>query len=243
MAGEIIYGLHAVEEALLSGQQVNRVYIAKESHAKGCKRILGKAKELAIPIDPIPQAKLNELTRTQDHQGIAVSISPVEYTDLGAILANADTRSTIVMLDRIQHPKNLGMIIRIAAATGAKAVVLPKRGGALVDDSVVRASAGTVFRIPIVPVSNVSTALRKLQDAGYWIYGLDAHGDAAIMDVDWPEKCVLVIGNESTGLRPGTAKVCDQLVRIPLENEVESLNAAVAAGIALYQIKNRTQPK
>jgi 23S rRNA (guanosine2251-2'-O)-methyltransferase len=243
MAGQIVYGLHAVEEAILSGHRVNRVYLAGESHAKGCKRVLDKAKQLAIPVDSVPQAKLNEITGTQDHQGIAAAISPVEYAELGTVLSIASAASTIVVLDQIQHPKNLGMIIRIAAGAGAQAVVIPKRGSALIDDSVVRASAGTVFRIPIALVSNLGNTLRNLKDAGYWVYGLDAQGDATVMDVAWAEKCVLVVGNESTGLRSGTAKACDQLVSIPLENEVESLNAAVATGIALYQMKSRTQPK
>ena len=236
MAGEIIFGLNAVEEAVLSNHPVNRIYFANESRAKGYKRVATAAKEKSIVIDYVPQAKLNDMTGTRDHQGVAAAVSPVSYSSLDDCLSGCGSQSVLVALDQIQHPKNLGMIIRTAVGAGADGVILVSRGGALIDESVVRASAGTVFKIPLVQANNIGQTLRTLKDAGYWVYGLDADGEQNVLDMNWPDRCVLVVGNESKGLRVGTRKVCDQLVSIPLKNEVESLNAAMAAGITLYQI-------
>lgn len=236
MAGNVVGGVRAVSEALAQARRVNRLYIAKESHAKAAKGLVDQAKSARIPVDYIPQAKLNELTGTRDHQGVAAAVSPVEYTPLDTLLARCGERATLLMLDQVQHPKNLGMIVRSAAGAGASGIVVPSRGGALLDESVVRASAGTVFRIPIASVSNLSQTARRLKSEGLWVYGLDGEAKQSIYETPWPERTVLVAGNESAGIRPGLRKVCDELVRIPLANGVESLNVAVAVSVTLFHI-------
>jgi 23S rRNA (guanosine2251-2'-O)-methyltransferase len=236
MAGDVVYGVNAVGEALRSGRGINRIYVAKESRARGIDPLLDEARARRVPFDFVPQAKLNELTGTREHQGIAATVSPLEYTSLEECLRQCPPVATLLVLDQVQHPKNLGMLIRSAAAAGASGVLLTARGGALLDESVVRASAGTVFHVPVVTCSNLSQAMRSLQDAGFWIYGLDAKGPDNIFDVKWPARCALVVGNESEGLRPGVAKACDHLVHIPLAREIDSLNAAIAASVAMFQV-------
>jgi 23S rRNA (guanosine2251-2'-O)-methyltransferase len=236
VAGDIVFGLNAVTEALSAGRGINRIYIAKESHVRGIDPLLDEARARKVPFDFVPQAKLNELTGTREHQGIAAAVSPLEYTTLNDCLSQCPPEATLLVLDQVQHPKNLGMLIRSAAAAGASGVLLTARGGALLDESVVRASAGTVFHVPVVPCGNLSQALRTLQDANFWIYGLDAKGPDNIFDVKWPARCALVVGNESEGLRPGVAKACDHLIHIPLAREIDSLNAAIAASVALFQV-------
>lgn len=236
MAGEIIYGMNGVSEALRSGRRVNRLYLAKESRARGTDALIDAARERRIPFDFVPQAKLNELTGTREHQGVAAAVSPLEYATLEACLAACPPQATLLILDQVQHPKNLGMLIRSAVGAGACGVLLPSRGGALLDESVVRASAGAVFHVPVVLCGNLAQAIRAVQDAGFWVYGLDAKGSENVFRVDWPARCAVVVGNESEGLRPVVAKACDVLVRIPLSGGLDSLNAAVAASVALFQV-------
>lgn len=237
MNQHIIYGLNALREALHDPGRLNRVYFAKESRAHGYKGLVDDVKGAGVRFDFVPQAKLNELTGTQEHQGVAAVISPVEYHTLDAILAACPARATVLALDQIQHPKNLGMLLRTAMGAGVAAVLLCGRGGALVDSDVLRASAGTALRMPLVNCKNLTQSLRTLRNAGFWIYGLDGAANCSVEDVSWPERCVLVVGNETKGLRPGVLKVCDETVSIRLDNDVESLNAAVATGIALFRMR------
>lgn len=237
MAGKIICGLNPVREALASGRYANRLYIAKESPAKGANKLVDIARAQSLPVDYVPQAKLNALTGTQEHQGIASAISPVEYITLDACLEACPPRATLLLLDQIHNPRNLSLIIR--TATGAGALVLAARGGALLDETVLRASAGTVLRLPISRCPNLSQAIRKLKEESFWIYGMEPHGGQNVFTTDWPERCALVAGNETTGLRSGVRKACDALVTIPLETDLDSLNVAIATGIGLFQARER----
>ena len=236
MSAQVIHGLNAVREALASGRRVNRVFLAKESRAKNFQQVVDAARAIQVPFEFVPQAKINELTGTQEHQGIAATVSPIDYATLEACLAQCPPVATLLLLDQVQHPRNLGMIIRSASGAGAVGVVLVSRGGALLDDDVVRASAGAIFRVPVVQCGNLSTAIVTLKEAGFWVYGLDAGGTDNLFQTRWPERCAFVLGNETDGIRPGLRKNCDALVRIPLANEMDSLNVAVAAAVALFHV-------
>jgi 23S rRNA (guanosine2251-2'-O)-methyltransferase len=235
MSGKLVHGLNAVREALRASSRVNRVYVAREAKSRATDEILDLAREARVPFDFVPLAKLNSMTGTGDHQGVAAGISPVEYVDLADVLANCGEHACLLALDQVQHPRNLGMIIRTAVGAGANALLVPARGGALLDDQVVRASAGTVMHLPIVPCANLSQTLRQLKEKEFWIYGLAGQGKQSVFKTNWGARSVLVMGSESKGIRPGVAKVCDDLLRIPLANDLDSLNVAVAAGIALFQ--------
>jgi 23S rRNA (guanosine2251-2'-O)-methyltransferase len=231
-----IYGVRAVAEALSAGARVNRVYFAKESRARAAKELAETAKAQGVRFDFVPQAKLNALAGTQEHQGIVASVSPVGYTTLEDFLAVCPTTACVLVLDHVQHPKNLGMLVRTAAAAGADALVLSSKGGALLDEAVLRASAGALFHVPVINARNVAQTLDSLKGAGFWVYGLDASEGESVFEVEWPARCVLVAGNETKGLRPGVRKACDAGVRIPLARNMDSLNVAVAAGVALFQV-------
>lgn len=238
MAGENIHGVNAVREALQHPERINRILVAKESRAPACKELIDVAKGHKIVVDFVPQAQLNARCNTREHQGIMAQVSPLGYTSLEEVIAGCGATATILVLDRVQHPKNLGMLIRSAAGAGVAGVVLASRGGALLDESVVRASAGTVLRTPVAAVPNLNQALKKLRAADFWIYGLDAGGTNNVFQMDWPDRVVLVAGNETEGIRPGVRKGCDEIVSIPLENNLDSLNVAVATSIALFQVRN-----
>ena len=235
MPAQTIHGLNAVREALASGRSVNRLYLAKESRAKGFKVLVDLAKAQSVPHDFVPQAKLNKLTGTREHQGVAATISPLEYADLKRLIADCPKQAVILVADRVQHARNLGIIIRTAAGAGAHAVLITGKGGALADDTVIRASAGAAFRIPVAQTNKLPEALRNLKSAGFWIFGLDGKAKKKLFDVSWPERAAIVVGNETSGIRPGVRKCCDEMLRVPLADDLDSLNVAVAAGIALFQ--------
>ncbi|NIA15833.1 MAG: 23S rRNA (guanosine(2251)-2'-O)-methyltransferase RlmB [Nitrospiraceae bacterium] len=236
MNPKAVFGRNAVEEALRAHAEVNRLYLAKESRAPWADAILDEARERRIRFDFVPQAKLNEICGSHEHQGVVAIVSPVAYTTLEECLQRCGPQATLLALDRVQNPRNLGMMIRTALGAGVAAVLVPARGGALLDDDVTRASAGALFHVPIVKCGNLPQALRKCRDAGFWVYGLAGEGEMDVFAVDWPDRVVLVMGNETEGLRHGVAKTCDSLVRIPLAKGLRSLNVAVAAGISLFQI-------
>ena len=236
MGGQAIVGTHAVEEALRDPARVNRLYLAKHTRVRRANALIEAARAGGVRFDFVPQAKLNEIAGTREHQGVVAIISPIAYTPLETCLEACPAPGFLVALDQIQHPKNLGMILRTAAASGASGALLSARGGALPDDAVVRASAGTLFHIPLVNCGNLARALLAAKEAGFWVYGMDAKGEEDLFKVAWPDRAVVVLGNEAEGIRAGVRKACDALVRIPLSGDIDSLNVAVAAGLALFQV-------
>lgn len=241
MAKEIVVGSHAVSEALRAPGRVHRIIIASDAKAADGPQIAEAARAAGVPVEYVPIAKLNSMTATQDHQGVAATVTPVTFTPLPDFLRNCPTSAAVVLLDRVQHTRNVGMIVRTAAAAGAAGVIVPARGSATIDDAIVRASAGAIFHLPIVRVSNLSQAMRKLRDEGFWIFGLAASEGDSIYDVNWPDRYAIVMGNESDGLRDGVRKNCDGIVHIPMSDETESLNVVVAAGITLFEAR-RSSP-
>ncbi|GMW02499.1 MAG: hypothetical protein AMXMBFR84_36350 [Candidatus Hydrogenedentota bacterium] len=237
MTENVIFGWNVVMEALHAGNRLNRLFVAQDSKVRQLPVVLEAAKAAGVQVERVPVAKLNHLTQTREHQGLAAILSPLAYMDLAQFLLECPAKALVIALDHVQNPRNVGMIIRSAAAAGSDAVLLSAKGGAVIDEQVLKASAGAAFRVPIVLDNNLMSALGALREADFWLYGLDAEGRDDVFGVKWPTRVVLVMGNETKGLRPAVRKACDALVRIPLANGVESLNAAVAAGIALYQAR------
>jgi len=232
----ILWGRHEVAEALAAGHPVNRIFFARQASGPQVERIKELARQGQVRFDFVEVGKLGRLAGTRDHQDVVARISPVAYARLqDALLPTAET-ATVVALDQVQNTRNVGMVIRTAAGAGARAVLLPTRGGRLVNDEVVRASAGTIFRVPIVATASLRRDLETLKQRGFWIYGLDPAGEEEVFSVEWPARRVLVAGNETRGLRPVIRKSADALVRIPLAEGVDSLNVAVALGVALFEI-------
>lgn len=240
---DVIYGANAVSEALRAQGRVNRLYFAKDARVRDKQTLVDLARAQKIPYDFVPLAKLNELADSHEHQGVVAAISPVAYTDLEDVLAACPAEATMLVLDGVQHPRNLGMLIRTAVGAGASAIVLPSRGGALLDASVVRASAGTVFHIPVVAIAKLPDALRRMKEAGFWVYGMEASGNESVFNVAWADRTVLVLGNETKGMHAPVRKCCDALVHIPLAHNLDSLNVAVAGGIALFQAAATRRPR
>ena len=237
MNENVVYGRNAVEEALRRPERVNRILLAKESRAGWAEAVIETARAAHVRFDFVPQGQLNRMTGTHEHQGVAAVVSPLAYTSLDECLAGCGQQAALLALDEVRNPRNVGMVVRSALGAGARGVLLPGRKGALLDEHVVRASAGAVFHMPVVNCGNLKQALRSAKEAGFWVYGLDMHGAQSVFEVDWPERVLLVVGNETTGVRPSVRKAYDGMVRIPLAGNLDSLNVAVAAAVALFEVR------
>jgi 23S rRNA (guanosine2251-2'-O)-methyltransferase len=237
---DIVYGRHAVEAVLNSDRSVNRVWVtARLRYAPDFLPLIDAAKLAGAVVDEVDNLRLDRITENGRHQGIAIQVSAYEYADLDELIAAAKEKSTqpvIVVADGITDPHNLGAIIRSAAALGAQALVIPQRRAAGITATVAKVAAGTLEILPVARVINLNRALEKIKEAGFWVYGTMSGANESIHKAKFSGPIALVIGSEDEGLSLSVQKNCDFLVSIPLEGKVDSLNASVAAGMALYEI-------
>jgi 23S rRNA (guanosine2251-2'-O)-methyltransferase len=210
MANDFIYGRNPVAEAQRGRRQVHRVWTAEDTS----------------------QEELNRLAGSPDHQGIVAEVDPYPYADPTTLLRRPD--ALVVALDQVQDPRNLGAICRSAEAAGASGVVIPERRAASVTAAACKASAGAVEHLPVARVRNLADWLAAARDAGGWIYGADAGAESGYQSLDLSGRVVLVLGGESSGLRPRVAAGCDALVAIPTVGKVGSLNVSAAATVLLF---------
>ena len=237
----MIYGRHSVQAALETGRTLNRVWVtARLRYDNRFHTLLNDAKSQGTVIDEVEPKRLSQITQFANHQGIAAQVSPHEYKDLTELIAAAKEKTTqpvIVVADSITDPHNLGAIVRTAEAMGAQGLVIPQRRAVGVTSTVRKVAAGALESLAIARVVNLARALEELKEAGFWIYGTSGEASAqSIQTVDFAKATVIVIGSEGDGLSLVTQKACDLLVSIPLSGSTPSLNASVAAGMALYEV-------
>ena len=244
---DVLAGRNPVREALERGDgRVEKVLLQKGAHGSAIDAIRRDARAVGVPVQMVPQPKIDRLAPHATHQGVVAIVAPVAYRDLDDLLAEIaptldvvrEVKPVLAVLDGVEDPHNFGAILRSAFAAGANGVVVPDRGMAPLSAVTLKASAGTALQIPIARTGNLSEALHGLKERGYWVVGLEG-GEGpgertTVWDYDWDRPVALVVGNEGRGLRPGVASVCDVLASIPMRGPAESLNASVAAGIALF---------
>jgi 23S rRNA (guanosine2251-2'-O)-methyltransferase len=236
---DLIYGRHPVLSALESQRGLNRLWITTRlRYDPRFHHLLLQAKENGAVIDEVEPKRLDQITDGANHQGIAAQIAPYDYTELEDLITEAKsvTDPVIVVADGITDPHNLGAIIRTAEAIGAQGLVIPQRRASGITSTVVKVAAGALENFSVSRVVNLSRALEQLKEAGFWIYGTAATGSEPLHTVNFSGPIVLVIGGEGEGLSMLTQRSCDVLVSIPLHGKTPSLNASVAAGMALYEI-------
>ena len=236
---EILYGRNAVTEAIKSGMAINKVLIASGEVSGSLKAIIALVKEKHIVYQFVDKNKLNDITGTKNHQGVALYTSPAEYCDIEDILRKAKDANEapfIIILDEIQDPHNFGAIIRTADAVGAHGIIIPKRRSVQLTGTVAKTSAGASAHVPIARVPNIPAAIDQLKEAGLWIAGTDLTGTVPFYKADFKGPIGIVIGSEGNGMGNLVTKKCDFIVTIPMKGEVSSLNASVAAGVVLYEV-------
>jgi 23S rRNA (guanosine2251-2'-O)-methyltransferase len=234
---DVIYGVHAVEEALAAGEQLRRLHVADErKRDPAVRKILEQARELQIHVRFEDRGYFGQFPY-KAHQGVIAFGPPFPYVGLEDVLTRAgDEPLLLVVLDHITDPHNAGAIIRTAECAGANGVIMPERRAAGVNATVRKAAAGAAAHIPIARVSNVADAIRKLKKANVWVAGADL-GEESVeyTQADLARDIAIVIGAEGEGLSQLVKRECDYLVRVPMLGEVASLNASVAAGVLVYE--------
>lgn len=238
---EWIAGRNPVLEALRENVPVSAVYVAEGAEKDGrLKEVFQLAADTGISLLEVQRHELDKMTSGAIHQGLAARIPAYEYAhpdDLLRAAARAQEMPLIVALDSVTDPRNLGAVIRSAAAFGAHGVVIPERRAAGMTASAWKTSAGAAARIPVAQAVNLVRTLKSYQDQGCMVVGLAADGDVTLPDLSLAGgPIVVVVGSEGKGLGRLVAETCDQLLSIPMANNVESLNAGVAASVALYSI-------
>ncbi len=244
---EMVAGRNAVVEALRAGVPVQTLYVAQRLDSDDRTReILQTAAARRLALLEVSRAELDRLTDGSVHQGIAAQVPAYTYADPEDLLDAAERSgrpALIVALDGVTDPRNVGAVLRSAGAFGAHGVVVPTRRAAGVTASAWKVSAGAAARVPVARVTNLARGLESLRQAGCFVVGLDAQGGTALADLPFvDDPLVLVVGSEGKGLSRLVRERCDAMVSIPLSSTVESLNAGVAAGIALYEVARRRSP-
>jgi len=234
----IVYGRNVIREAIRSQYPISQVRLT-DSASKFLSELLKKASHAGVAIIPNKSNQLDAWAGTETHQGVAAEVADFNGVSLNEIINSQTQKSTVVILDQVQDPRNLGAIARTAFAAGAGGMVLPRRGSAPVSAVALKASAGAFFHIKVAYETNLTRAVDKLKNAGYWVYGADAKAGQDIYTIDFAPLVAMVFGGEGKGLRQLVKSKCDQLFRIPMQGQMESLNVSVAAGVALYEIMRK----
>jgi 23S rRNA (guanosine2251-2'-O)-methyltransferase len=234
---DVIFGRNPVLEALKSGREIDTVFIAGEM--RGTLSVINAiAREHSIPVKNVTDEKLSKMTANGSHQGVVATIPCASYAELSDIISAAlkSDDGLIIACDGIEDPHNLGAIIRTAEAAGAAGVVITKRRSASLSGIVYKTSAGAASVLPVARVPNLSAALDTMKKSGIWVYGADMDGKN-LFDENLTGNLCIVIGSEGDGISPLVKKKCDGLVRIPMFGQINSLNASVAAGVIMYNIR------
>ncbi len=237
---DIIYGRHPVLAALEKEHPLNRLWItARLRYDPRFHGLVAQAKKRGTAIDEVEPWRLDQIVPQANHQGIVAQIAPYPYLALGALIeqAKAATEQPVLAIaDGITDPHNLGAIVRTAEAMGVQGLIVPQRRSAAITSTVMKVAAGALETFPVSRVVNLSRALEELKGEGFWIYGTTTASSQPLHLTEFPNRVGLVIGSEQTGLSLQTQRCCDGIVSIPLPGNTPSLNASVAAGMALYEI-------
>lgn len=234
----IICGRNPVLEALRSGREIDRLFVAHGTGGGSVTAIIAKCRAKGILIKEISPQKLDYYCGGANHQGVAVMFASQEYATVDDMFALAETRGEkpfLIICDEIEDPHNLGAIIRTAEATGVHGVIIPERRSASLNATVAKAACGALEYVPVARVTNIANTIDALKERGVWVFGADMDGDDYTR-TDFDTPCALVIGNEGKGIGALTAKKCDAVISLPMCGKINSLNASVAAGILMYEV-------
>lgn len=242
---EILSGKNPVLEALRSGRDMNKVWIAEGVKKAGVAELLQLAKEAGIVVQFVPKNKVDQLTDGANHQGIAASVAAYRYAEIDELFELAASRNEdpfFLILDELEDPHNLGSILRTADATGVHGVIIPKRRAVGLTAVVAKTSTGAIEHIPVARVGNLAQTVEDLKKRGVWIAGTDAKGSADYRRMDAKLPLAIIIGSEGKGMSRLLKEKCDFLYNMPMVGQVTSLNASVAAAILMYEVLRNRQP-
>lgn len=238
----IVAGFHPVRETLeRRPRSIETLWVVRGRRDARVAEIEERARGAGVAVRPVSREELDRLAG-KAHNGVAARVATRDYDEVEDCLAGTTGRRTVLFLDQVTDPGNLGAILRTAAAAGA-AVVLTERHSAGLGEAASKASAGALERVRIARAGNASQFLAKAKEEGFWVFGADAAG-RSLWESDLSGDVLICLGSEGEGLRRLTREACDHLVSIPMEGGAGSLNVSVAAGVLLYEVaRRRSQPE
>ncbi|ROH87853.1 23S rRNA (guanosine(2251)-2'-O)-methyltransferase RlmB [Stagnimonas aquatica] len=236
MSETYIGGFHAVTAALEDGEkQPREILVADARRDSRMAALLSLAARRKVTVRTVSKDQLDLYAPGLRHQGVIAAVPAADFQGEDALEVPATPDRLVLVLDGVQDPHNLGACLRTAEAVGVTAVIIPKDRAVGLTPVARKAAAGAAERVPVVAVTNLTRALERLKELGYWITGLAGEADELLYQADLTGPTVIVMGGEGDGLRRLTRETCDKLVRIPMVGEIESLNVSVAAAVCLYE--------
>ena len=237
---EVLYGVHAVEEALRAGRRrFDHVMVARERHDDRVARLVAECRQAGVRVRQEPRDQLTQVAGTTAHQGVVAMVRAQEFLAIEdlyrAAAVHARGARLLLALDGVEDPQNLGALLRVADGAGVDGVILTERRSAPLSPAAVKASAGAAEHLRIARVVNLVRALEDLKQRNLWIIGLDERGTPDYDQFDLTGDCVLVLGREGAGLHDLVRRTCDHLLRIPMAGGVTSLNVSAAGAVVLFE--------
>ena len=225
----LVYGKNVCLEFLKKSEKIRKIYFQEGFSDEKLISAIGKLK---IQPKILPKNEIDRLANGL-HQGIIMDVADFSYTDYNDFIQDED--ATVIILDHLEDPHNLGAIIRTSEAAGISGIIIPKDRSVSVNATVFKTSVGAIENIPISMVTNLNMTIKDLKNKGFWIVGTDMDG-TDYRDIDYTGKIALVVGNEGTGISKLVKESCDFIAKIPMYGKVNSLNASVATGIMIYEV-------
>ena len=242
---ELLYGLHAIREALRAGARpLQRLLVQRTDRQYA--EIVQQAKAKRVPVHIEPPAAFDRLVPGGQHQGVIAFVAAKSYSSTEQILELARLRGEppfLVILDGVEDPHNLGAVVRTAEAAGVHGVFIPERRAAGLTSVVAKVSAGALDHMLVARVVNLSRLIEDLKEAGVWVYGVEPTAHAWYTGIDMTGPIALVLGGEGEGIRPGVLKECDGRISIPMKGKVESLNVSAAVAVTLFEAVRQRSTK
>jgi 23S rRNA (guanosine2251-2'-O)-methyltransferase len=231
---QCLYGIHPVKEALIAKKRkIIRIFVNQDSNNPRLTEIVEMAVQRGINVSFVSSTDLSQRARNEDHQQIAAYVSSLPLIDFHDMIS---LKAFIVICDQIMDPHNMGAMIRTALAAGATGLITTLDRSTPLSATVSKISSGAMEHLPIAMETNLVRCIKELKNAGIWVFGLDSNAKLSVYETRFHESIALVIGNEHKGLRRLIRENCDQIVHIPQIGPLDSLNASVAAGVAMYEV-------
>ena len=231
-----IEGRNSVYELLKTDKEIDKILVQKDLKDDASKRLINVIRSHKIKLQLVDKYVIEKESESKRHQGFIAYVSDYKYFDIDDVVEGAkDKDGLVVVLNEILDPHNLGSIIRVCECAGVDGIIIGKDRSASVSDTVMRISAGALNHIKVARVTNINNAIDYLKDNGYWVYGAEV-GGGNIYKSNLSGKICLVIGGEDSGVKRLTKEKCDGIISIPMFGKVNSLNASVACGIAVYEV-------
>lgn len=239
-----IFGINSVLGRMQQTKGISRLLLREGDLSRRLSDALERAKAVGIPCTRLSDQAFASLTGV-NHQGVGLEVDHIRTLDesaLYALLEEPPEHLLFLILDGVTDPRNLGACIRSAATLGVHAVIQPRDRSAALTDAAVKTASGAASAVPVIEVVNLARTMKELQQNGVWIVGTTLDADQSLSQMDLKGPIALVLGSEEKGIRAGTAKHCDFLASIPMNNPGFGFNVSVAAGICLYEVSRQRKP-